>query len=119
MCKKNKGYVKVKRLKGTIFDKAKASEIDLVTQQRRLGFFARHGIDPKAVASTDDAHTFVRSIGDGMVRVHYFAIYIPEGWKPAAPDAVPPGVECHHGGYKKHHTVSQMKYVDARLEEVL
>ena len=118
MSKKNKDWRKVKAIKGTIFDKAR--EYDAVAMQRRCGFFVLSGINPAAVAK---GSATVESIGDGRVRVYYEAIHSPGPVTLTVREAqqlpIPPGVECEHGGYKKHHKVKQIKSIDARLSEVL
>lgn len=125
MPKKDKGYRKVRKLRGTIFDK-KMGDVtdDVVTRQRRWGFWYERGINPATVSSSADAHPVVESIGNGRVRVYYDAVYLPpdeERWPEGRGGhlAVPAGIFCERGGYHKRHIVTQIKSVEATLAEVL
>ena len=121
---KKKDYRKVRPLKGTIFDNIRGHRQDAVTRQRRLGFWYSHGINPAAVANSAKSHPTVESIGNGRVRVYYDAVYLPadqKAWSESHQGriTIPVGIRCDHGGAKRSHTVTQIKSVVARLEEVI
>lgn len=106
------------RIFGTIFDPSRQG--DPVALHRRCGLLYVHNINPGAVMRD---RTTVEDLGDGQVRVHYEAVYLPPHRQqfPFSKDGValpiPRGVTCEHGG--ERHTVVQVKHFDTSLEEVL